>query len=210
MHIYILIDPRTNKIRYVGKTIRPVKLRLQEHCLYQKEHNHRAYWLNELRLSGIKPIMQIVDFCIDSEWAWHERWWIAYGNLCGWQLVNSNAGGEGSLRPSEEVILKRGQAIRKAHQREETKNRLRLAAMGNKNAQGAKRTPDYIEALKLRCRGEKAHGVKLTQQAVLDIQYFVSLGVSGVDLSKMYHISPQTISSIKHGRRWGWVTEKDN
>jgi hypothetical protein len=52
--VYGLVDPRTNQIRYVGETIRPLAERLTAH--YGKSAAPRLrQWLVELREAGLKP-----------------------------------------------------------------------------------------------------------------------------------------------------------
>jgi hypothetical protein len=47
VYIYLLIDPNTGDIRYVGATIRPKK-RLDEH-LRNKDKSHRTNWITSLK-----------------------------------------------------------------------------------------------------------------------------------------------------------------
>lgn len=47
--IYVLKDPDTNEIRYVGKTIKPLDSRLANHIYHAKKPKHRNKRLNWIR-----------------------------------------------------------------------------------------------------------------------------------------------------------------
>ena len=68
MVVYALIDPCSNEIRYVGKTVRPLRGRLGQHfhpCRLA-ESSHKAHWLNNLAKRGLRPRVRILEVC-DSE-----------------------------------------------------------------------------------------------------------------------------------------------
>jgi hypothetical protein len=59
-YVYVLIDPRDERIRYVGSSRRPWA-RLKEHIA--ERHNgesNKNDWLCELAASGLRPILRIV------------------------------------------------------------------------------------------------------------------------------------------------------
>lgn len=122
--IYVLIDPRDNRIRYIGQTPRP-EGRYKEHCKKQYRNNHRACWLNKLRSLDLKPIMQIIEECSDSSWAERETYWIAYyREVLGCDLVNATDGGEGMNNPSEETRRKMSEARKGKTHSEESKRKM--------------------------------------------------------------------------------------
>lgn len=106
--IYILSDPRTKEIRYVGKAV-DATLRLAVHLANsQRERNHKANWIKSLAKDGLKPEMEIVESLYetsDAEWQIQEKWWISYLRFIGCRLTNLTAGGEGcaGLRPSADT-----------------------------------------------------------------------------------------------------------
>lgn len=92
-YIYILIDPRDNVIRYVGKTIHP-KTRLRDHIYESKNYDHhRAKWLRSLIKKGIKPILKIIKICPLSEFEIHETYFISL--FYSRKLTNSDSTGQG-------------------------------------------------------------------------------------------------------------------
>jgi uncharacterized protein YjcR len=55
--------------------------------------------------------------------------------------------------------------------------------------------------------GRHARGVtngraKLNEQQVREIRALFASGVRGVDISRMYGLSAQQVSRLKHGERW--------
>ncbi len=102
--IYVLLDPLTKEVRYVGKTINS-RQRLRKH-LTRRENNHKHSWVKSLRTKGLKPIMAIIEELeveADEQWQPAEQWWIERLRNAGCQLTNLNDGGKGGIRPSEET-----------------------------------------------------------------------------------------------------------
>jgi hypothetical protein len=59
--IYLLFDPRTKKLMYVGATESP-KARLRQHRSARVGANRRFLaWLQELRANGLEPSMDVVS-----------------------------------------------------------------------------------------------------------------------------------------------------
>ena len=77
--IYVLIDPRTEEIRYVGKTVKSLKARVAD-------HRRRFDW---------NPRIELVQEVLDDFWQEAERYWIAYYRSIGCDLVNVAKGGAG-------------------------------------------------------------------------------------------------------------------
>lgn len=105
--IYILEDPETQEIRYVGKTKNP-KMRFHNHC--NNLHNtksHKRNWINSLRSKNLRPIMRIIDEVEGSEWHFWERYWIQQLKIWGCRLTNHTSGGDG-LTLGNETSFKKG------------------------------------------------------------------------------------------------------
>ena len=91
--IYKLIDPNTNEVRYVGKTITKLYDRMKVHVRQSRvasKHTHKEAWIKGLLNKGLKPIIELIEeVCIES-WAEREMYWIGfYPNL-----TNLSIGGE--------------------------------------------------------------------------------------------------------------------
>jgi hypothetical protein len=87
--IYVLIDPRTLEVRYVGQTNNP-KERLRAHIsphVYMRHNNKKAIWTEELKASGHKPVMQVLFTCQAHDANLWEHHFIKTFKSCG--LLNS-------------------------------------------------------------------------------------------------------------------------
>jgi hypothetical protein len=96
--IYVLADPDTLEIKYVGKTVKPLKIRLTGHIYScKKEKNHRTNWIKSILKKGKKPIIKMIDYCTWDESQKLEYDWIIKFKDKGYDLVNLTNGGEGNL-----------------------------------------------------------------------------------------------------------------
>lgn len=97
-HIYCLYDPRTDEIRYVGKSTNP-QHRYRSHIGSAKRgeyRHHTANWIRKLLDSGLEPGIALLEEVPHGEdWRSAERSWIARFLDMGGRLTNSTAGGEG-------------------------------------------------------------------------------------------------------------------
>jgi hypothetical protein len=94
-YIYVLKDPITDEIKYVGKSINPYD-RCRKHISEAKitgANNHRINWIKSLLKLGLTPNMEIMDE-IDGEWEWLEQYWISQFKTWGFNLTNGTFGGE--------------------------------------------------------------------------------------------------------------------
>jgi len=109
-HIYMLVDPFTDEIRYVGKAVYP-KDRLKDH-LKDTSNTHKVHWIQSVIRKGAVPIMVLLETIEGSaDWTWQEaeKRWIAKFRAMGARLVNSTDGGDGveNIAPeSKEKMLK--------------------------------------------------------------------------------------------------------
>lgn len=105
--IYSLSDPRTNQIRYVGKTNNP-KERLVNHCNPARYRpTYKFNWIKELRGLGLKPILEVIDEVPLDDWKFWEKFWIQLVKSWGFLLVNHTNGGDG-LTFGNQTSFKKG------------------------------------------------------------------------------------------------------
>ena len=79
-YIYVLIDPRDNNIRYVGKTVNPKK-RLENHLVPSRLRtiSHKNSWIKDLLKNNLKPKMVLLETIeIGCNWEERELYWISY------------------------------------------------------------------------------------------------------------------------------------
>lgn len=95
-NIYILIDPETQQVRYVGKA-NDVSQRYKAHLNRARKHQiHKLNWINSLRRKGLKPIMEVVDIVPIESWVFWETYWISQFKAWGFNLLNYTLGGDGA------------------------------------------------------------------------------------------------------------------
>jgi hypothetical protein len=113
--IYALMDPRTAKIRYIGKT-NNLNRRYSQHLKGrddQKMTPARA-WIKSLVNQGLKPNMMLIDSCAEDQWHDLERHYIKRFRDEGHDILNMAEGGNQPYCPPEirKEIGKRSAAIR--------------------------------------------------------------------------------------------------
>jgi len=131
--VYVLVDPRTEEIRYVG-VAKDTKVRLQTHIYEAKRapgRNHRTCWIDSILRLGLKPILIVVETgCGNREES--ERVWIASFRAIGCELVNGTDGGEGAPGrvPSPETRAKQSAATKGRKKSPESVARMAAALRG--------------------------------------------------------------------------------
>lgn len=95
IYIYALRDPRTEEVRYIGKSNNPRK-RLSQHLRGDKINRHKDSWIRELRREHLSPELVILEETTPERWEQRERYWIKKGLEMGWPLTNIS---EGGVRP---------------------------------------------------------------------------------------------------------------
>src|SRR5215472_11891881 len=141
--IYVLRCPRTNAIRYVGKTTQIPRNRLRTHIAesqVQSATSARNRWVASLVAIGLRPTIEVVESGSGNAWKDSERWWIAFYRTQGVELTNGTP--EQNARYSRE-----GQARRTPEQRSEASRKANAAqtpeARSEKNRKWqARRTPE--------------------------------------------------------------------
>lgn len=99
--IYILRDPRTNEIKYVGVTNGCTRHRLAQH-IYDRCHTRRGRWVAELFALELRPIMEVVECVPIALRDEAERRWIKHYRAQGIDLLNATRGGKGHTGPMSE------------------------------------------------------------------------------------------------------------
>ena len=94
-YIYALIDPRNNEVRYIGKSVEPIK-RLYEHkCVSKNDNSYKAKWIRKLQKLNLKPQMKILKICPLSDFIEYETYYISQYDFK--RLVNSDRYGQGNF-----------------------------------------------------------------------------------------------------------------
>lgn len=221
--IYTLSDPRTNEVRYVGKTIANLKDRLNVHIWYARKGNktHRCNWIRLLISKGVLPIIEEIDHIdLDGDWISREQYWISYFKTKGYSLTNATIGGEGTHgRKHTEEELRKISAVHKGKIiSKEQRIKQSVAMTGKKLTEERKRkVSEFFKGRKCSDETRKKMSIaragrpqpqtshenngraKLTQCQVDEIR---NSKLSCGKLSNIYMMSRTQISRIKRGEQW--------
>jgi hypothetical protein len=93
LYIYTLSCPITKNIRYVGQSVNP-KTRYRRHISDgKKRKDHKSNWIRSLLEKNLKPILDIIYTCNESNVDYYEKYYIdEYKKL--YDLTNSKEGGK--------------------------------------------------------------------------------------------------------------------
>ncbi len=104
--IYVLNDPRTGEVRYVGKANNP-HARFEEHCRDDTPgRNPKSHWIWGLKSIGLLPVLEVLESVPVSQWESIEREYIRVFRAAGMKLTNTADGGKHSESPTERVLTK--------------------------------------------------------------------------------------------------------
>lgn len=108
-HIYGLVDPRNNQLRYIGQTIGNLNTRYIRH-LYNGRHNPKTHlncWINNLLKNDLKPEIITIENP-EKDLDFWEIFYISYFRSIGCNLTNISKGGvfRGGFKHTEEHKLK--------------------------------------------------------------------------------------------------------
>jgi len=148
-NIYICCDPLTMEPRYIGKTVKPVHVRIREHTT-KVNNTYSNKWFHKIKV----PYYFIVEIVPPGEnWAEAEQFWIAYFKSLGARLTNLSFGGEGTTgyKLSDEAkdkirVKSKGRIVSK-----ETRIKLSIGSLGKEKSKLHRER--MSKSNKLRCLG---------------------------------------------------------
>lgn len=130
--VYVLVDPITDYVRYVGKSINP-KERLATHIREARNGSvlHSRRWISGLLSKNMKPELIVLEELDTAEEANEaEKYWIASFRIIGANLTNRTDGGDGQsqgYKPSQEAIAKIVGKLKGQKRSDEVKERYKAA-----------------------------------------------------------------------------------
>lgn len=198
--IYALADPRTNEIRYIGKSIN-TKERYRNH-LNDKSKTHKVNWIQSLLKINVKPTLIILEQLQDTDdWQKIEIRWIKIARDKNWRLVNSTDGGDGVLNISGEGKLRMLETWKGRKHKPETLIKLSKASKGRVKTKAQKKF-----------MSEKMKGRKITwaDKLKVAVRKFDECKINNVledlktmfvkDVADKYGVHRTTITKIKLGK----------
>ena len=99
MIIYVLCDPETCEVRYVGKTVQSLPARLRGHLAESRNgsSSHRCNWIRSLVSRGLVPVIEPI--CLAAgDGSKTEQQIISLCRDLGIDLINGTIGGDGPER----------------------------------------------------------------------------------------------------------------
>lgn len=92
--IYLLIDPISKQVRYVGKTT-DTKRRIRRHISERFDRDtYKDRWIRKLLDNDVRPEIEIVDEVPCNDWEYWEKFYISYFKFLGCHLTNGTIGGD--------------------------------------------------------------------------------------------------------------------
>ncbi|SRR6266550_228766 len=152
--IYTLADPVTRMVRYVGKSDNPHS-RLDMHISDARTKGHYcANWIRSLLQKNLRPIIEIVDEVIRSEWQAAEAAYIIFYRDEGNDLVNWTPGGDGTgsgcdhprfgKTHTPETLEKMRAAKKGKRQSQQSRAKMSAARSGEKHHNFGRITPSEV------------------------------------------------------------------
>ena len=95
--IYGLTDPRTNQVRYIGRTVSGMR-RPKMHgfpSILAKDKTYKANWIRQLRALDLDYGVVVLEEVEKGKLGQVEQQWIAKAKAECWPLTNLTDGGEG-------------------------------------------------------------------------------------------------------------------
>lgn len=93
-YIYGLLDPITQELRYVGKSVSPFS-RFRKHMAERNKYDfYKDRWIRKLYGLNLKPELLIISIVPKNEWVFWEQFYISYFKAIGAKLTNCTLGGD--------------------------------------------------------------------------------------------------------------------
>lgn len=202
VYIYALRDPRDGAFRYIGKTARPVDLRLKEHLREPAGKHRRSRWIQKLKRLGLKPEVVVLEQ-IEGAWPWQEseRYWIAFAKAQGWDLVNSTAGGEGVENLTADARARIATTWKGRKHRPETIAKLKAARALRKTSDATRaKMSAAMRGREITWAAKIAVAVrKLSPEQRESILRRLEAGERVKDLAREFGVHRTTLSKVKAG-----------
>lgn len=200
-YIYGLIDPRTEEIRYIGKSVRPHE-RTRNHINEPPSNCHRSHWLQQLKRASVEPVLVLLEhYSGGVSWQRVERWWIAFGRSQGWPLTNNTDGGDGVRGLSDETRERMRKTWLGRRHKPETIEKLRIARRRRVTSDATRAKMSATRrGRKITWSAKVAESLrKLTPEQEQNIRERLDAGERVIDLAREFGMHRTSISKVKKG-----------
>lgn len=185
--IYALIDPRDNKIKYIGLTTTGFSRIATHYNAKKKENTRKVNWVNKLKSLNLCFTVEYLQYCNSvEELKTAEKYWIKYYKSIGVDLLNHTEGGEDIFIPiyTDEQRKLHSEKVKKGMKAPGVIEKIRQANIGNTIRRGKKYTKEQLEYITK--RNKEVSGIKIVDQ-------YGNLYLSARELSKQIKCSVNTI-----------------
>ncbi len=190
--VYILIDPLTQQIRYVGQS-KNARVRYSQHLrdAERRPRNYRVYnWINHLTKLNQKPILRIIELTNDPDSS--ETYWIEFFRNSGFDLCNHTNGGKGPNGKIHSEEFK--QMISHIH-----KGKIVSAEVGRKISKVKKGKPTAPEYC-----GVNSYKATLTEDQVRLIRSFPN-EIGSTELSRKLGLAFHVVNRVRLRQTYKYV-----
>jgi DNA-binding NarL/FixJ family response regulator len=200
--IYGLLDPRTDELRYIGKSDRP-RERLANQ-LNERSNTHRCHWIAELQSLGLRPKQVILDSVpAGSGWEVVERAYIAGARIAGCRLTNGTDGGDGVTGLTGDSLARiRAAWVGRKH-RPESIEKIRAASTGRTHTAEYRQMMHEVmsqrEFTATHRQRIRVSTQKLTTGHVAEIRGLLASGTRQREIASRFGVHQGTISNIARG-----------
>ncbi len=178
-NIYILIDPESNEVKYVGKSNNPQR-RFGRH-LSRNTNARKQQWLNSLKDKSLTPELLIIDVVNVLEWEFWEYHYINLYKSWGFNLLNLQEGGRHN-----------SSGFKNCKHNNETKSKISIKLTNRSR-------PDLSQS------DFKNGRCKVTKEDVIEIRRLHNDNISARKIGKMYNMSSNAILKIARFERYKTV-----
>jgi len=227
--IYALAEPDTQNVRYCGKTIKQMPIRMDGHRrdAYTKFHRHSCNWLREVYEAGEEPVIMVCEEIDLADLPRTEQLrllneaetrWIYQLKALGFDLTNATNGGDGchGRVVSDETRKKAANSNRGQKRSAETCKRIQEACINRDRSNHVRGEAHPFfgkipwadpQARAAKLRGANNPNASLSNVQVLAI-YYDDLGTYK-EIATRHNTTPKIVGDIKTGKSWSSVTHHD-
>lgn len=207
VYIYMLICPISNEVKYVGKTIRLEKRKLEPNMRKNKKRlSNVDEWENTLISNGLKPIFEIIETCDEESWVEKEVYWIKKLKLEGKSLLNMTNGGDSVNRP---ITINHNSNHLKGKKLEDyynidKSNEIRLkiskssSGVNNPNYGGIFHTEEYLEK----------QSISNSKHPIIVTDFINKVSYKFINSKKAAEFINCQDSVVRHAKRMGYKIKK--
>ena len=201
-YVYTLSDPRTNEVRYIGKTLY-LNNRFSNHLATSKfGKSHKKNWIKNLLKNNLKPVIEVLEeFDNEEDTLKAEAYWIQQFKAWNFKLTNLiEYGVTNSFIWTEKSRKKLSQSKIGQIATQETRNKLsKLKKEKFKNDNFKKK---ILNNLPKNLSGENNGNALLKEFQVLEIIKRINNKEKAKSICKDYEVKYYVIDRIKRKETW--------